>query len=159
INDPDVIHQFARKVGTRARLDRLFLLTVCDIRATNPNLWSTWKESLLTSLYASTRRALQRGLDDPIEAEELVAETCDAAHQLLAREQIDSYRIEAVWARLYTEYFLRHSPEEIARQTRAIVQHDAAKPLVASIHIDDQGTTVFIYTRDRAYLFAAATGI
>lgn len=159
INDPDIIHEFAREVGTQGRLDRLFLLTICDIRATNPNLWNTWKESLLTSLYTSTSRALERGLDDPIEEDELVNETRNAAAKLLKQEDVDSTLVQAIWARLDTEYFLRHSPEEIARQTRAIARHNADTPLVSLIHIGDQGTTLFIYTRDRDYLFGIATGV
>lgn len=159
INDPDVIHNFAHEVGTQNRLDRLFLLTICDIRATNPSLWTTWKESLLTSLYTSTSRALERGLDDPIEEDELIAETRSAASRLLQQEHIDYNQANIIWQRLDAEYFLRHSPEEIARQTRAIAQHSGSAPLVSLIHIGDQGTTLFIYTRDRDYLFGVATGV
>src|SRR5690606_11516107 len=36
ISDPDVIQHFASIVGNQIHLDYLFLLTVCDIRGTNP---------------------------------------------------------------------------------------------------------------------------
>src|SRR5699024_6003279 len=121
INDPDVIHDFATAVRTRERLDRLFLLTICDIRATNPNLWNSWKESLLTGLYRSTCRALQRGLDDPLGEAELLAETRAAASKLLAQQGLVESDFDSLWARFDADYFLRHSPEEISRQTQAIV--------------------------------------
>ncbi|MES1925157.1 [protein-PII] uridylyltransferase [Salinisphaera sp. T31B1] len=159
INDVLVVNEFAREVGTRERLDRLFLLTVCDIRATNPNLWNSWKESLLIDLYTSTRRALERGLDDPLDEEELIAETRSAAAALLTRSKVNTPRFKAVWERFEPDYFLRHSPEEIARQTRAIVTHDNDAPLVSLTHIHDQGTTLFVYTRDRDYLFGVTTGV
>ena len=159
INDPDVINDFAHEVASRERLDRLFLLTICDIRATNPNLWNTWKESLLTSLYTSTRRALERGLDDPLEEGELVRESRHAAMHLLSQSGFDAQQVKPLWARLDAEYFLRHSADEIARQTRAIVGHSDDGPLVSLVDIDDQGSTLFIYTRDRNYLFGVTTGI
>jgi [protein-PII] uridylyltransferase len=154
-----VVNAFAREVASRERLDRLFLLTICDIRATNPNLWNSWKEALLTDLYTNTRRALERGLDDPLAADELIAETQSAAAARLTRAKVNTPHFEAVWARFDPDYFLRHSPEEIARQTRAIVNHRGDGPLVSIIHIDEQGTTLFVYSRDRDYLFAITTGV
>lgn len=159
INDVQVINEFAREVRTRPRLDRLFLLTVCDIRATNPNLWNSWKETLLVDLYTSTRRALERGLDDPLNEAELVAETRSAAAARLTRAGVNTARFHAIWARFDPDYFLRHSPEEITRQTRAIVAHDGDGPLVALAEISDQGSTLFVYTRNRNYLFGVATGV
>ena len=159
INDVQVVNEFAREVGSRERLDRLFLLTVCDIRATNPNLWNSWKESLLLDLYTNTRRALERGLDDPLSEAELVAETRSAAAAMLTRSRVNTPKFKAVWSRFDPEYFLRHSPEEIARQTRAIVTHDGDGPLVSVAEISDQGSTLFVYTRDRNYLFGVATGV
>ncbi|RJS95343.1 [protein-PII] uridylyltransferase [Salinisphaera sp. Q1T1-3] len=160
INDVEVVNDFAREVGSRERLDRLFLLTVCDIRATNPDLWNAWKESLLTDLYLNTRRALERGLDDPLNRDELVAETRSSAAAMLTRAGINTPAFKQLWTRFEPEYFLRHSPDEIARQTRAIIDHgDDGRPLVTLTDIPDQGTTLFVYTRDRDYLFGVTTGV
>lgn len=159
INDVQVVNEFAREVATRERLDRLFLLTICDIRATNPDLWNSWKESLLTDLYTHARRALERGLHDPLAEDELIAETRSAAAAMLTRSKVNTPRFKAVWARFDPDYFLRHSAEEIARQTRAIVNHQGDGPLVSVIHIDEQGSTLFVYCRDRDYLFGVTTGV
>ncbi|MDN5937644.1 MAG: [protein-PII] uridylyltransferase, partial [Salinisphaera sp.] len=70
ISDPAVIHAFAREVGSRDRLDRLLVFTVCDIRATNPSLWNSWRKSLLVELYDNARRSFARGLDNPLQQEE-----------------------------------------------------------------------------------------
>ena len=43
ISDMDTIEEFANLAGTTEKLDYLYLLTVNDIRATNPALWNGWK--------------------------------------------------------------------------------------------------------------------
>src|SRR5690606_6746072 len=67
ISDPEVIQQFARHVGDQTRLDYLYTLTVADINGTNPNLWNAWRSSLLRQLYTGTKRALRRGLENPVD--------------------------------------------------------------------------------------------
>ena len=59
ISDPEVVRRFADVVKTKTRLDALYLLTVADIRATSPKVWSPWKAQLLETLYHSTLAMLQ----------------------------------------------------------------------------------------------------
>ena len=63
LGDPDVINDFARTVGDPLHLDYLYVLTVADVRGTNPKLWNSWKAQLFRDLYELTRRALRRGLE------------------------------------------------------------------------------------------------
>jgi [protein-PII] uridylyltransferase len=56
INDPNVVNEFARTVGDQTHLDYLYVLTVADVRGTNPKIWNSWKDSLFAELYQSTRR-------------------------------------------------------------------------------------------------------
>ena len=160
VSDPNVVAAFARKVEDRDRLDLLFLLTCADIRGTNPALWNSWRESLLNELYNSTARALERGLDDPVRIEERVAELRDQALALLADQGIDLQQANAVWTRFDHDYFLRHSPEELAWHLPEILKvREEQLPLVLVHSISDRGTTVFVYTRDRDHLFGLSTGV
>ena len=160
VSDPNVVAAFARKVEDRDRLDLLFLLTCADIRGTNPALWNSWRESLLNELYNSTARALERGLDDPVRIEERVAELRDQALALLADQGIDLQQANAVWTRFDHDYFLRHSPEELAWHLPEILKvPEEQLPLVLVHSISDRGTTVFVYTRDRDHLFGLSTGV
>ena len=59
IDDPEVIEEFARQMGDERHLDCLYLLTVADIRATNPKLWNTWRAALLWKLYHPDWAGLQ----------------------------------------------------------------------------------------------------
>ena len=75
ISDPDIIHDFARRVGDQAHLDYLYVLTVADVRGTNPKLWNAWKARLFEEFYERTKRALRRGLETPVDQDELIRET------------------------------------------------------------------------------------
>ena len=50
LSDPDVIKRFAQIVQTEDRLNGLFLLTVCDIRATGPKVWNGRANCFKTSI-------------------------------------------------------------------------------------------------------------
>ena len=65
ISDPNTIDEFAKDVESIEKLDYLYLLTVNDIRATNPALWNGWKHLLLKDLYLFTRSKINK---EPIKA-------------------------------------------------------------------------------------------
>jgi [protein-PII] uridylyltransferase len=160
VSDPEVVTAFAGKVGERRRLDYLFLLTCADIRATNPALWNSWRDSLLSELYRATARALERGLHDPIRADEAVHEQKLMALALLRKAKLEPARAEAAWARFNTDYFLRHSPAELAWHLPEILgAAEGALPLILVQPVGGRGTTVFIYMRDRDHLFGLTTGV
>jgi len=54
------------------------------VRGTNPKLWNSWKASLFQEFYERVKRALRRGLESPIDPDELTRETQDGARKLLA---------------------------------------------------------------------------
>ncbi len=159
IGDPEVITDFATEVGDIDRLTYLFLLTVADIRATNPSLWNGWKSSLLTELFKATRRALRRGLQNPIKQAERIRETQQQARAILARNQVDEAAVEALWRNLSDDYFLRHSAEEVAWHAQAIIENgDGELPLILiQQEIGRGGTEIFIHAPVADHLFAAAT--
>jgi [protein-PII] uridylyltransferase len=159
IHDPNVINDFARQMGDQMHLDYLYLLTVADIRATNPKLWNSWREALLRELYDATRRALRRGLGNPIDKEERIRETQGQARNRLTTNGIDNRRINAVWDGFGDDYFLRHSADEIVWHTRAILKKaDDGRPLVLARQDRGRGgTQIFVYTRDQDQIFAVTT--
>ena len=159
ISDPDVINAFAAQVENQSRLEYLYLLTVADIRGTNPELWNSWKGALLHELYQATRRVLRNG-PDQASRELFVSETQAAARQELA-DSVDATAIEVLWQNLDDDYFLRHTASEVAWQTRAICHTPVENlPLVSVREEVERGATdIFIYTPDREFLFAVCTHV
>jgi [protein-PII] uridylyltransferase len=160
-SDPDVIQEFAAQIGDPTRLDYLYLLTVADVRGTNPRLWSSWKNSLLRDLYHATRRALVRGLDNLQAQDDLIQQKQSEALRLLSKYGMARDACMALWIKFNLDYFLHSSPDEIAWQTRILLSTpDDALPLVAIRPLTHRGgTEILIYTRDQGHLFARTTAL
>ncbi len=161
ISAPEVITEFARLVGDESHLDYLYVLTVSDVRATNPKLWNSWKSSLFHELYEQTRRALRRGLENPIDVEQLVEETQQQARALLAEAGTPADTIAAVWARFTREYFLRHQPAEIAWHTQVLGTHSASDSPLISLRPQplSGGTAIMVYSPYELDSFARVTAV
>lgn len=156
ISDPAVVGRFANRVADREHLDYLYLLTCADIAGTSPKLWNAWKDRLLADLYSATRFALRRGLENPVHANEIMAETRAVAMERLLGEGLEQVAVERIWAAYPDVGFLRYRPEQIAWQTRGIAESGGAESLVlVRPHVQDGGLEVFVRTPDRDGLFAA----
>ncbi|HHQ43136.1 MAG TPA: [protein-PII] uridylyltransferase [Chromatiales bacterium] len=159
LGDPEVVNRFARLVGDQVRLDYLYLLTVADIRGTNPNLWNSWRDALLAELYHLTRRALRRGLEQPVDKEERIREVRTEARRLLRADGVDPAEVERVWRDFDEDYFLRYQPAEIAWHTAAIARAERL-PLVLVRRAGPRGTTeIFVYGAGEDHAFAATTAL
>jgi [protein-PII] uridylyltransferase len=161
ISDPQVINDFARLVGDQAHLDHLYVLTVADVRGTNPKLWNSWKASLFDDFYERVKQVLRRGLESPIDQEELIAATQSQARELLAEARVPVEDVERVWSQLTEAYFLRHDPTELAWHTALLAARDPEDrgPLVAMAAEPARGgaTAILVYTYRRRHSFARAT--
>jgi [protein-PII] uridylyltransferase len=162
ISDPKVIHEFARLVGDQSHLDYLYVLTVSDVRGTNPKLWNNWKAKLFAEFYERTKRALRRGLENPIDKDELIRETQMLAREILNQQGLDPNRVEAIWKIFTDAYFIRHTPDEIAWHTRVLTRRETASntPLVS---VEQQtgrgGTAILTYTPHIQHSFAHTTAL
>lgn len=159
ISDGEVVNRFGEQVGDREHLDNLYLLTIADIRGTNPNVWNTWKGRLLSQLYSDTTRALRRGFGTPINLKARVDEIKQEA-LVLTNQCATKADIEQHWARLSDDYFVRHDADSLAWHACAIVRtRDAELPLVCS-RLQSNGTAIefLIFTPIDDDLFTILTG-
>jgi len=161
LSDPEVIQEFAELVQNQLRLDYLFLLTVADINATNPKLWNSWRATLMRNLYMETKRAIARGLDNPLDKEITLARTQNEALELLP---FNPLIISTLWHQLGDDYFLQHSVDDITWHTKAILQHTQPNEpliLIRELVWDEQvgGTQIFIYSLSSGDLFTRIASV
>ncbi|MCK5003229.1 MAG: [protein-PII] uridylyltransferase [Gammaproteobacteria bacterium] len=155
ISDPDVIRKFAETVRNLSHLDYLYLLTMSDIRATNPNQWNSWKDNLLIELYNKTAALLQKGLETQIDKFENIQLNQTDALRMLDLKGVSTHQAHAIWENLNNEYFLRHTPGEIVWHTQSIFnKNNDDKPLVKTrINNQSDSLELFVYTPSKEAIF------
>jgi [protein-PII] uridylyltransferase len=164
IDDPEIIHLFAEKIPSLTHLEYLYILTVCDIAATNHNLWNSWRASLLQQLYIETRRTIRRGIDEPVNRNDWIRTTKQDVNNILTDQGYALNKVELLLSTLEDEYFLQDSTADIAWQTSAILMHgDSTDPLViirdSNIQLGDGFSHIMIYLKSKDDLFAATTAV
>ncbi len=158
ISDPSVIMEFAEKMIDKNHLDFLYLLTVADIRATNPEMWNSWKDALLKELYHGTKKALQQGLEIP-DQKKLVSDIREKILPSLKESGFTIEQIDNLWNDLSEEYFFYYTPEEILWHISSIAKREEDKhPLVEVRLLKRRGSTaIFIYGPVKNNQFAVIT--
>ena len=161
LSDPGVVNEFARAVGDETHLNYLYLLTVADVRGTNPKIWNSWKDTLFRELYQLARRALRRGFARPIDVDELIRETQTQARQLLDETGLTAQIRDPVWTDFTDEYYLRHRPEEIAWHTRVLAEAGAAAPVVVDVsdRVSRGLTAIMVYAPKALRSFVRTTAV
>ena len=163
ISDPDVISTFAKRVKTLERLDYLYILTISDIRATNPKQWNDWKDKLLGELYNKTASFLNKApelknLDQQSDKESYISEIQTASLRRLERKGIDSHQANELWKTFNTEYFQGHTYGQIAWHTSLIIDAKQRQildvPLIQTrVHESSNSIQLMIYMKDRDGIF------
>ncbi|QFU24278.1 [protein-PII] uridylyltransferase [Shewanella eurypsychrophilus] len=153
IYDPSEVKNLAKAIGTKARLDALYCLTVADIKATNDDLWTNWKATLLRDLYLSISYALRNGLENVLEQRTIVREHKNEALELMGMSETPDV-IKQLWKRLPLSFFSNAQPSEIARYSQAMTQHPTERALILLDESSTKGSSdLFVYMKDKPGLF------
>lgn len=153
INDPSVITKLIDEVGTQEKLAYLYLLTICDIKGTNPKLWNQWRKSLISELFI---RAMTF-FDNHPSAEILsITGKKTAALTILVKEMAPKEQeITRIWHTLPEEYFDIIDVDSLVFQTKLLLKHQQSNPIVSiTPHYNQVGTDIFIYSKNCQGLFA-----
>ena len=173
ISDPEVVTLFADLVGNVTHLNHLYVLTVADMNATNPQLWNSWRATLMKQLYSQTRRILRADIDAPTNRQDMISATRKQA--LVMLDNVDNQHMNRdevlrLWDDLGDEYFLREIAEDILWHTEAILNHppigrasDANSPPLVVLREHRElaldAIQVFVYTQDQVNLFAVTMAV
>lgn len=158
ISDPEIIETFARQVGTVARLQHLYLLTVADISGTSPQLWNSWKSGLLWELFQGTVQVMERGeghapgLQERIDAAR--AEALDTAQQ----SGLDSTAVAGLLANLPDSALMRFNPGQLQWAVGARTAAGDRETVIAVRDRKDRAVSeMFVSAPDYTGLFATTT--
>ena len=154
ISDPEVIFAFAKEIGTLKHLDNLYLLTMCDIRATNPKQWNSWKDNLLSELYHKTASALKAGLDNPAQRHMISQENRTSASRMLAKQGIVTEVLTELWQAFSGDYFIYHTPDEISWHSQILLDESQKTPKINGRINQRDEAEIFIYGQETENLFA-----
>lgn len=150
ISDPDIINGFAGKVADREHLDYLYVLTCADIAGTSPKLWNAFKDQLLADLYTATRYVLRVGLEHPLNAEDIRAETRNMALAKLMDAGFGEDAVQSLWLTFPEDAFLRYRPEQLVWQTQGILSQAAApSQILVREPAGRDSLEIFVRTPDR----------
>ena len=158
INDPQTIADFVETVRSLERLRLLLVLTVADIRAVGPGVWTTWKAALLRDLYRAAEEVLTGGFAAAGD-EHRIERAKDMLRAALADFPPDY--VEDHIARADPAYWLSFSAEAHVRHARLVRRARLqAEPLSMDTRIDRyRGVTeVTLCAADQAGLFSRIAG-
>jgi [protein-PII] uridylyltransferase len=159
ISDPDVVRDFAQQVGSIDMLNYLYLLTVSDIRSTNPKQWNNWKDALLKQLFHATHQVIRRGIDKPLELDKIIQENREAAYGAMTDLPFDRSAIDSICVQLPDDYFLRHHPLEIRWHIDTLLANPGVNTLVSTrLASNTRNTKIFVYCDECPHVFSQVTG-
>jgi len=152
LDDPKTIRDFLTKVDNPAFLNKLYVLTYCDVSSTHPEAWTEWKALLLQKLYKRAMAELERPYLPTLPERSIEDELVDSAS---GRVPEDELRVHLT--SLPHQYAASTTPEEVVThvQMLAKLRPDQAKTLVIArpIHWD-----VTVFAKDEPKLLAAISG-
>lgn len=150
IHDPEVIARFCQYVNTPEKLTALYLLTVADIRGTNPKIWNSWKAQLLQTLFQA---ALAHLLSGSLKSENDLSARYRQATDFLTTQGYTPQAIRQLFNALGQAYFARHNSQLIMQQ----LPHIAAAPnephinVCATNHHDNLSILVYMPNAERLF--------
>ncbi|WP_022853332.1 [protein-PII] uridylyltransferase [Thermodesulfatator atlanticus] len=150
LTEEKVVMDFAMKVGNLPHLNRLYLLTVADSRATGPSAWNSWKASLLQELYLKAEKLFLEGVFSEKRTIPILVE----------REEILREKFGALVEVLPPCFLLHADIEKLIRGASLLKSYqEAQRELLLDIEEKKGLYQVVVITKDKPGLFANLAGV
>ena len=149
ISDPKTIESFADIVLNTERLDYLYLLTINDVKATNPSLWNGWKHGLLRDLFLLTRSKLNK---EPIKTSKEISK--DRQKNVLSTVENDLQKDLSRYFALFDDsYFNKNNSNKLTWQSQLILHSNNSGLVIGCRKCFGNLLEVFIKTENFDGLF------
>ena len=155
ISEAQTIIEFTRHVKQSEKLDYLYLLTINDIRATNPALWNGWKHQLLKDLYILARSKINK---EPIKASSKIALE-RKKNTLLSYEGDDRKILEEYLSSLGNSYFNKNVSKSLKWQSFLIIKNKDKDLVVGCKVVYGNLIEIFIRVKNSKGLFYKFTKV
>ncbi len=159
LTEEKVVVDLCRLVGSLERLSELYLLTIADLKATGPDVFTQWKEQLLEELYLKSYKILEMGdLVSPemtTKVREMREHLRSSLSSRLSHEELEEW-IEALPSR----YLLTTSQEKLLDQL-TLAREMKQKGLAAYLryHLVEDRHEILVCTWDRPGLFSSICAV
>ncbi|MGH8928838.1 MAG: hypothetical protein ACRDWH_10840, partial [Acidimicrobiia bacterium] len=150
IDDPEVPAGVARIIGDQDLLRVLALLSVADAKATGPDMWNPWKETLLRNLVGKVTTLLEGTVSD-LPAELMKSLVNKAAG--ISPAEIDSH-LQA----MPPGYLARFGPDLVAHHLRLASPPPVDSEIRTTVLPGAPVSTLVTASRDRPGLLATIAG-
>ena len=163
IQDEKTVTDLADAMGSAENLKALYVLTYSDVKAVGPDVWNTWKASLLEELFGRTLQVLEereKGESGRPDQDLKVRRIQDRLMaQLGAEHPVDEVRREFIEA-MPGRYFLT-TPEEAMPFHYRLLRRLRGEPFLAAVfhHPEHGHSEVAICAQDQPGLFASIAGV
>ncbi|MEO7366125.1 MAG: [protein-PII] uridylyltransferase [Sphingomicrobium sp.] len=152
--DPKTIEDFVSGVQSPERLRLLLILTVVDIRAVGPGVWTEWKRLLLRTLFDAAEERLRLGHKQRGRSELIAARQKELALKLDWKQAI----AKAYAKRLPDAYWLAEPLDWQIANARQVASAESrigeSVPSVAADNdADSNATRISVFTPDHEGLF------
>ena len=150
IADPNTVSEFLAEVKQDEKLNYLYLLTINDIRATNPALWNGWKHQLLRDLYLLTRSKINK---KPLKASSQIS--LDRQKNVINnfKNKDEKLLIKKHFKNFEDSYFNKHSSKSLIWQSELIIKNRNNKLIVGCKRKFDNLIEIFVKVEDSPGLF------
>ncbi|HEY5617875.1 MAG TPA: HD domain-containing protein [Vicinamibacterales bacterium] len=153
--DPGIVKEFGRLLGTEDRLKMLCLMTLADIEAVSPDTLTPWKEELIWRLYVDTYNDLtQRYADELIERNQAGL----LELQLGRPDDLPEAEITRFLEGLPKRYLQLFPREAIYRHVR-LARNIGSDEVHVSLEQNDAVWTLSVVTLDKPFLFSNICGV
>lgn len=158
ISDPKTVTDFAKFVKSPERLKLLLVLTVVDIRAVGPGVWTGWKRQLLTELYLAVEELLLAGHVEKGQVSKIEDKKNALVKKLKSWSKVEKEKYKK---RFRDAYWLSEEVETQYQNAFLVkkVEGEKAKFGVKITDADDGSSSrVSVYIKDQPGIFSRLAG-